>query len=98
VSSAINRDELMAAMADKLVLLRNNLKLKQGELATKVGISRQTLSEYESKKRPLTWNNFVALLTVFREDSSTNDLLVYFGIFTPELSKYFTSPNEVNTE
>jgi DNA-binding XRE family transcriptional regulator len=98
VSDGINKNALTETMLDKLVLLRTNLKLKQGELASKVGISRQTLSGYENKKSPMTWNNFVALLMVFREDKSTNDLLIHFGLFTPELSKYLTSPDNTSGE
>jgi DNA-binding XRE family transcriptional regulator len=81
----------MAIMADKLVLLRNSLKLLQNELATKVGISRQTLSDYENKKRPMTWNTFLALLSVFCADTGTSDLLEHFGIYSAELKRYLVS-------
>jgi DNA-binding XRE family transcriptional regulator len=54
VSDDINKAELMAIMADKLVLLRTNLNMKQGDLASKVGISIQTLYEYKKKKCPIS--------------------------------------------
>lgn len=92
MAEEINKGELMSLMAEKLVLLRTNLGMKQGELASKVGISRQSLYEYENKKRPMTWNTFLALLSVFREDKSTGDLLEHFGIYSLELSKFLTSP------
>ena len=94
MSGDINKEELMAIMADKLVLLRKNLKLKQGELAKKAGNSRQTLSDLESQKRSMSWNTYLALLSFFREDNSTNDLLEHFGIYTPELRKYLISPEQ----
>ena len=81
----------MAIMADKLVLLRANLNMKQGDLASKVGISRQTLYEYEKKKRPMTWNTFLAILSVCREDTSTCALLEHFSIYSQKLSKYLIS-------
>lgn len=91
MSEDINKDKLMAIMADKLVLLRTSLGMKQSELASKVGISRQTLYEYEKKKRPITWNTFLAMLSVFRADKNTSDLLEHFGIYTDELNNYLIS-------
>ena len=96
MSELINKDEYMSKMADNLVLLRTNLRLKQTDLANKVGISRQTLMGIENKKRPMTWNTFVALLSIFREDNSTNSLLEHFGIYTPELGKFLISPGNGN--
>jgi DNA-binding XRE family transcriptional regulator len=96
MSDLINKDEYMSKMADNLILLRTKLRLKQTDLANKVGISRQTLMGIENKKRAMTWNTFVALLTIFREDNSTNDLLEHFEIYTPELGKFLTSPENGN--
>lgn len=67
----INKDELMGKMADNLMVLRNKLQLKRSELGGKIGVSRQTLLEIETKRRPMSWNAFVALLSVFRESSLT---------------------------
>lgn len=94
----INKDELTKKMSDNLVVLRTKLRLKQSELAEKVGISRQALLEIEKGKRTLQWNVFVALLSVFREDSGTNDLLSHYGIYTPELGRYLVSPQSDGNE
>ena len=96
MSDLINKDEYMSKMADNLILLRTKLRLKQTDLANKVGISRQTLMGIENNKRAMTWNTFVALLSIFREDNSTNGLLEHFGIYTPELGKFLTSPENSN--
>ena len=98
MSVDINKDELMIKMADNLMVLRNKLQLKQSELAGKVGISRQTLLEIEKKRRSMSWNTFVALLAVFRENSGTSDLLDHFGIYSAELSKFLTSPERSEAE
>ena len=94
--SDINKDNLMASMADNLVVLRKKLGLTQAKLTEKIGIGRQTLIDIEKKKRPMTWNTFVALLLVFRANSGTSDLLDYFGIYTIELNNYLTSSDSVN--
>lgn len=98
MSGDINKDEFIAKMADNLLVLRTKLQLKQSELAGKVGVSRQTLLDIEKKKRPMSWNTFVALVAVFRENSETSDLLDHFGIYSAELSKYLTSPERNNAE
>jgi len=85
-------------MSDNLLVLRNKLRLNQAELAEKVGISRQTLLEIEKGKRIMQWNTFVALLTVFRADSSTSNLLEYFEIYTPELGRYLISSESTDLE
>jgi DNA-binding XRE family transcriptional regulator len=92
VAEDIDKNALMAKMTDNLMVLRNKLHLTQVDLAGKVGISRQTLVNIENKKRDMAWNTFVALVCVFREDNNTSALLEHFDIYTPELSKYLTSP------
>ncbi len=96
--SQINKNELTKKMSDNLLVLRNKLRLNQAELAEKVGISRQTLLEIEKGKRIMQWNTFVALLTVFRADSSTSNLLEYFEIYTPELGRYLISSESTDLE
>lgn len=93
MSSEINKEELTEKLSNNLLVFRNKLKLKQAELAEKVGISRKTLLEIENGKRTMQWNIFVALLTVFKIDSETSDLLDYYEIYTPELTRYLISPN-----
>lgn len=50
VHNDINKDNLMASMADNLVVLRKKLDLTQAKLADKIGIGRQTLIDIEKKK------------------------------------------------
>lgn len=94
----INKDTLAQKMSENLLVLRSKLRLKQAEIAEKVGIGRQTYLEIENGKRAMQWNTFVALLAVFRADSSTSGLLEHFGIYTPELGKYLTSPEKGTAE
>lgn len=94
VHNDINKDKFMTSMADNLVVLRKKLDLTQAKLADRVGIGRQTLIDIEKKKRPMTWNIFVAFLSVFRANSGTSDLLDHFGIYTIELSTYLSSSDK----
>lgn len=81
----------MSKMTDNLVILRKKLDLTQADLARRVGISRQTLMNIENRKRPMTWNVFMSLFGLFRENEETNSLLVFYAISTEELSKFITN-------
>lgn len=93
-----SKNEAIEKMTVNLRVLRNKLNLTQDELAGKVGISRQTIVNIENKKRVMAWNTFMALITVFRVEQDTSDLLDHFGIYTVELNKYLTSPENTNLE
>ena len=98
MTDEFSKGELISRMTDNLRLLRTKLGLTQDMLAGKVGISRQTLVNIENRKREMTWNNFLVLLTVFRAEDSTSDLLDHFGISTAALNKYLTSPENLNSD
>ena len=94
MSEEVKKDELLEKMSENLKVLRNKLDLTQGEFGQRIGISRQTLVNIENKNRAMSWNTFVALLTVFRAESSTSGLLDRFEIYTVELCKYLVSPEK----
>lgn len=94
MSGEINEEE----STKNLMVLRTKLRLKQSELTERVGSSRQVFSEIEKGKRMLQCNVFVALLFVFHEGSSTNDLLLHHGIYTPELGRYLISSQSSGNE
>jgi DNA-binding XRE family transcriptional regulator len=98
VSVDINKDELTGRMSENLMVLRNKLHLKQSKLAEKIGISRQTLLEIEKGKRTMQRNTFLSLLSVFRADNSTSDLLDHFGIYTSEIRLYLISPENASMD
>jgi DNA-binding XRE family transcriptional regulator len=95
MSIEINKENLIEIMAENLIILRTKLRLTQTELANKVGISRQTIMNIENNKRLMTWNVFVGLLCVFREDRYTSSLIEFLGIYTPELKRYLTAQERV---
>lgn len=78
-------------MTENLVILRKKLSLTQVDLAKRIGVSRQTLMDIENRKRLMTWNVFMSLYGLFRENEDTSSLLVFCSISTDELSKFITN-------
>lgn len=88
-SLGINRKKYTRAMASNLSMLRAKIGVSQEELATLIGVTRQTISATENKTRELSWPNFLSMLFVFTQNPETRDLLPILGIYTPELERYF---------
>ena len=82
------RKKLITNMADNLQMLRVRLGLTQSELAGMLGISRHTVMNIESKKRDMTWNNFLALVLLFAKNEETNKLLSVLEIYTDEFNDF----------
>lgn len=91
------KNALMKAMADNLPILRSKLNLSQEELAVLLGVTRQTISSFESNQRKMTWSVFLALILIFFRNEPTKKLLVALNIYTPELNKFLNiSKTKVN--
>lgn len=87
----MNLDEknlLMQTMANNLSLLRSKLNLSQEELANLLGLTRQTISSFESGQRKMTWSVFLALILIFFRNEPTKKLLIALNIYTPKLNDY----------
>ncbi len=69
------RTEAMNIMMEWLLVLRSALNITQGELAHRVGISRQTYSALELGKKALSWNTFLSLFLFFLANEKTRNLL-----------------------
>lgn len=82
------KNALMKAMADNLPILRSKLNLSQEELAVLLGVTRQTISSFESNQRKMTWSVFLALILIFFRNEPTKKLLVALSIYTPELNRF----------
>lgn len=87
----MNKEEkkaLMTVMETNLSVLRLKLNLSQEDLANLLGVTRQTVSSFESGQRHMTWSVFLALVLIFFRNEPTKKLLVALNIYTPELNKF----------
>lgn len=82
------KNALMKTMADNLPILRSKLNLSQEELAVLLGVTRQTISSFESNQRKMTWSVFLALILIFFRNEPTKRLLVALNIYTPALNDF----------
>lgn len=82
------KEALIKTMTDNLSLLRSILELSQEELASLLGVTRQTVSSFESHQRKMTWSVFLALILIFFRNEPTKKLLLALNIYTPALNDY----------
>lgn len=57
------KENLATQLAIELPALRGKVGASQEEIASAVGISRQTYSAYENRTRPIPWSLYLALCT-----------------------------------
>lgn len=62
-------------LTNDLPVLRACLGLSQEEVASRIGISRQTYNSIEAQRRPMTWNTCVSLITLFARHEKSRKLM-----------------------
>lgn len=89
----MNKDEykelVVSLLIDELPALRAKLGISQDELAEYVGVSRQTLSAIERRKRSMTWQVALAVILFFTLYPKTNATLKLIPGFTDSLKACF---------
>ena len=83
----VNKEELIDKFIYELPILRARIDMTQDEISEIAGLSRQTYSALETRKRKMTWSNFMALLFVFYFNPKTRDEVENTGILAPELKR-----------
>lgn len=76
-------------LVDELPALRAKIGISQDQLAEYVGLSRQTLSAIETRKRPISWQTFLSIVLYFTLNTKTNTTLKLLPGFIKALQKCF---------
>ena len=92
----INKEELIDKFIYELPILRARIDMTQDEISEIAGLSRQTYSALETRKRKMTWSNFMALLFVFYFNPSTREEIENSGVFPEELKVIMKTDNRTN--
>ena len=81
------KSALSKKLANELPALRGKVGASQGEIASAIGVSRQTYSAYENQTRPMPWSIFLALLFFFDYNISTHYMLRKLELFPNEFDE-----------
>lgn len=82
--------ELIVKLVDELPVLRTKTGLSQEELASIIGISRQTYSAMETQKKGMQWRTYFPLLMFFDRNPRTHDMLRQLKVFPVEYDEVET--------
>jgi DNA-binding XRE family transcriptional regulator len=78
---AIMQYKYIDAIIKYLPVLRAATSMTQAQLAEKIGVSRQTIVSIETRKRPLPWSLYLALICIFQNYSESKVLLESYNLF-----------------
>ncbi len=74
------QNEYIDKFIKNLPVLRAATNMTQAHLADKVGVSRQTIVAIETRKRPLPWTLYLAMVCVFQNnENSKNNRELYIA-------------------
>lgn len=72
------------ALTDELAPLRAKAGISQVELCKLIGISRQTYSAIEGKRRQMTWQTYLSLILFFDYNLTTREMLRHLSAYPEE--------------
>jgi len=88
------KEQLVDTLTSELPTLRAKVGLSQQDLATKMGISRQAYGAMETRKQKMTWQNFITLILLFKNETDTARMLYYCGAYPVELEQFLKLKND----
>ncbi len=91
----VDRAKLMNVLTDELPVLRAKIGISQAELSNIIGVSRQTYSAIETKKRNMSWNTFLSLVLFFEHNEKTKEMLKGIGAFPSSLEQMLNINNRI---
>lgn len=89
----LDREELINKLTDELPVLRAKIGLSQDELSKIIGVSRQTYSAVETKKRKMSWSTFMTLVLFFEHNENTKEMLNSSGAYSDALEQLLSVNN-----
>lgn len=90
------KEDLIIRFTTALPVLRASIGISQGELAEYIGVSRQTYCSLEQSKRPMSWNNFMALFMFFYANPDSKRLMESKQTFIREVYDFLQYNKDVS--
>lgn len=75
VNKAMNRNKMAELLRNELPVFRAKARISQENIANKIGVSRQTYSFIETRKREMSWTTFLALIAYFQNNDNTRQMV-----------------------
>jgi DNA-binding XRE family transcriptional regulator len=85
--SEFDKEKLIDTLTEELPSMRAKIGITQEELCSIVGISRQTYSSIETKKRKMSWNIYLSLIMFFIHNDKTAPVIEAIGLFPDSLKE-----------
>ena len=79
------------ALTPALTSLRAKAGISQSEIASLIGVSRQTYSAIECGKRLMSWNTYLSLILFFDYNNETHQLIRSIKVFPEDLLSIFNN-------
>lgn len=83
------QEEYLERMVKHLPVLRASIRATQKELAKKIGVTRQSMMNIETRRRPIQWSTYLALVLVFQQFEDSRVLLKSLDLFDEEMLGQF---------
>ena len=87
---------LIEALSSELSVLRTKAGISQEELASIIGISRQTYGAIERKNRKMSWNTYLSLIMVYDYNKTTHSMIRESSAYPHKLIKLINNGDEPN--
>lgn len=81
------KQQLTKKLTEELPALRGAVGASQDEIANAIGVSRQTYCAIETKKRKMSWNNYMALILFFDYNPSSHYTIRQLDAFPYKLDE-----------
>ena len=79
------KDSYIEVLTENLLPLRTKAEITQEEIASIIGISRQTYYAVETRRRQMSWNTYLSLILFFDTNVETHSMLRDINAYPTEL-------------
>lgn len=85
------KEDLIQRLTNELPALRGAVKASQDEIASAIGISRQTYCAIETQKRTMSWSYYMALILFFDYNPNSHYMIRQLDAFPYRLDECWLS-------